>query len=101
MITRGAAKTLTKKEVNRILSVLCALTRSAKGRTEVTLTILMKRAKVKVSASTFKGELHKRNVKFRRMRVKPLLTIGDKNGTTTKPRRNHDETTTKPLVFYR
>ena len=72
-IKRGAPKKLTKKEVNRILSVLRALIRSAKGRTEVTLTILMKRATVKVSASTFEGELHKRKVKFRRMRVKPLL----------------------------
>ena len=38
-IKRGEPKKLTKKEVNRILSVLRALTRSAKERTETILTI--------------------------------------------------------------
>lgn len=75
---RGAPKKLAKSEINRILRVLHKLIRSAKGQQEITLAMLMKRAKVKVSASTLKRELRKCNVKFRRMRIKPLLTKADK-----------------------
>ena len=73
----GRPKELHSQEVDRILQVLRVMVQEADGRWEVTLAMLMKRAKVKFSEGTVRAAMHKRRIWFRVMRSKPKLTQHD------------------------
>ena len=70
----GRPKELHSQEVDRILQVLRVMVQEADGTWEVTLAMLMKRAKVKFSEGTVRAAMHKRRIWFRVMRSKPMLT---------------------------
>ena len=50
----------------------------AKGRSHVTAKMLKRSTRMKVSARCISDALHKRNVYFRKLREKPMLTIEDR-----------------------
>ena len=51
---------------------------AAKAKREVTIAMIQKRAKLKVSTRTLLTSLHKRGIRFRRLRSKLLLSTIDK-----------------------
>lgn len=73
----GRKKLLTKPMVDRLIKVLHALVKKAKGEIEVTAAMLKKAAKCQASVKTILKELHARKVYFRAMRQKPVLTAED------------------------
>ena len=76
-VKAGRPRLLTPARVNQIVTVLKGMVRKADGCWEVTLPMLMKRAKVKTSERTLWTALRKRRIYFRRMRSKPKLTKDD------------------------
>ena len=75
--TRGRKELLKKAQVNLLVRTTKALIKKAAAKREVTLAMILRRAKVKVSERCARKALQKRNVRFRRMRSKPLLTKDD------------------------
>ena len=75
---RGAKPKLDKKQITHLVNTLRGMIKKAKGRREVTLAMLKKRAKCKVDDKVIRKALLQRNIKFRKMRAKPLLTKKDR-----------------------
>jgi hypothetical protein len=75
---RGAKEKLQGKDVTHIVQVLRKMVREAKARWEVTLAMLKKRARCKLDDKVVRKALKKKNIKFRRMRSKPILTKEDR-----------------------
>ena len=73
----GRPQELHPQEVERILQALRVMVQEADGTWEVTLAMLMKRAKVKFSEGTVRAAMHQRRIWFRVMRSKPKLTKHD------------------------
>ena len=73
----GRPRSLSVQQVKDILKVLWKMLAEAEGRWEVTLKMLMKRAKVKVCERAVSNALRAHNVYFRRLRGKPKLTSKD------------------------
>ena len=78
MVKRGPKEKLSKAMVTRVICILRAMIATARGRREVTMAMIMKRAKVKVCEKVLRCALQKRGIKFRRMRTKPVLTKADR-----------------------
>ena len=74
---RGPKDKLTKKHVNLLVRTAKAMIQKAKGRKEITLAMIMRRAKIKACEKCARKSLQKRNIRFRKMRSKPLLTKDD------------------------
>jgi len=68
---------LSRAEVNLLVRTIKAMARKAKALYEVTLAMAMKRAKLKCGEQCARAALKKRNIKFRRLRSKPILTKQD------------------------
>ena len=77
---RGRPNLLTVKQVNLLVRVTKAMIQKAAAKREVTLAMIKKRAKVSASERCIRGALQKRNIRFRKMRCKPLLTKEDVKG---------------------
>ena len=75
---RGRGKSLSYKEVTRIIRIMKDLIRRAKTRDEVTLGMIKRKAKCTACNRTVRTWLAQRNIKFRRLRTKPLLTSTDR-----------------------
>lgn len=75
---RGISALLTKAKVNHIVKVLRAMVKKADAKREITMAMLKKRAKVQCCQRTIRRALAKKNIKFRKMRTKPLLTKTDR-----------------------
>ena len=80
---RGRPSALDTKQVNHVVSVLRRMVRKAGARREITLAMIMKRARVKCSERTLRKSLVKKGIKFRRLREKPLLTKADRRERMT------------------
>ena len=74
---RGSPNKLSKGDISRLVRTIKALCKTARARWEVTMAMAMKKAKVKAGEGTIRKELHKRGIRFRRMRSKPNLTKED------------------------
>ena len=74
---RGRKELLTKVDVNLLVRTTKALIQQAAAKREVTLAMILRRAKLKVSQTCARKALQKRGVRFRKMRSKPLLTKDD------------------------
>lgn len=75
---RGISALLTKAAVNNLVRVLKAMVKKAGAKREITLAMLKKRAKVQGCNKTIRKALAQKNIKFRKMRTKPLLTKKDR-----------------------
>ena len=71
---RGPKDKLSKKDITNLVKILRAMISKAKARYEITLSMLKKRAKCKVSDKVVRKALRTRKIAFRKMRSKPLLT---------------------------
>ena len=94
MPRRGRRSALTKKQVRHVVSALRAMVKKAGARYEITLPMVMKRARVKCSDKTLRKALAKKGVKFRKLRTKPLLTKADRRERLAFARKYKDKPTT-------
>jgi hypothetical protein len=74
---RGQPAKLTVKQVTGAIKVMRGLIKKAKAAYEIPLAMIMKHANIKCCERTLRTQLHKRGIRFRRMRQKPLLTKED------------------------
>jgi hypothetical protein len=74
---RGQPPKLSSKQVTAIIKVMRSMIKKAKAAYEIPLAAIMRKAKVKCHEKTLRTQLHKRGIRFRRMRTKPLLTAQD------------------------
>ena len=74
---RGPKEKLTRKDVNLLARTARSMIKKAAGKKEVTLAMIMRRARIKASARCVRKNLQKRNIRFRKMRSKPVLTKED------------------------
>jgi hypothetical protein len=75
---RGAKNKLNPKDINRLVKILRDMIRKAKARWEITLAMLKKRAKCKVDDKVVRRALRTKNIQFRRLRKKTVLTKKDR-----------------------
>ena len=73
----GRPKALTETKVDSLVALLEKMVDEAGSCYEVTLPMLMKRSKVKVSYRVVADALHERGLWFRSLRAKPILTPQD------------------------
>ena len=73
----GRPRALTAAKVDRLVTLLNEMVDEAESNYEVTLPMLMRRARVKVCERVVANALHERGYQFRAMREKPVLTPGD------------------------
>ena len=74
---RGRKRALSDADVDATIKCLECLVEEARGRTEVTLRMLHKESGCRVSCRTLARALHSRNIKFYKLRSKPMLTDVD------------------------
>jgi transposase len=74
---QGRPKVLTEPQVDFLVKRLDQLIVKANATYHVTVKMLKKSARVKASERAIKDALHKRNIYFRKLREKPLLTEED------------------------
>ena len=74
---RGPKNKVTQKDMRFLARAVRAMVKKAAARYEVTLAMVMRRCKIKAGASTFRREMAKRKIYFRKMRQKPVLTKKD------------------------
>ena len=75
--TRGPKAHLSAKHVNLLVRTIKAMVKKAKARKEITLAMVKKRTKIKSSERCIREALKARNIKFRKMRSKPILSAQD------------------------
>ena len=73
----GRPRALTEANIDRIVATVEKLVDGADGNSEVTLSMIMRRCRLKVSSRTVSNALHSRGYRFRNMRQKPILTPSD------------------------
>ena len=73
----GRPRALTEAKVDRIVALLERMVTAADGSEEVTMDMLMRRARLKVSKRVVADALHARGYRFRDLREKPILTPDD------------------------
>ena len=74
---RGRKPLLTKNMVDKLVAKLESLIREADSQYEVTVTMLKRSSRCKASPRTILRRLHERNIYFRPLREKPVLTEKD------------------------
>jgi hypothetical protein len=74
---RGRKELLKKAQVNLLVRTTKSMIKNAAAKREITLAMILRRTRVKVSERCARQALQKRNIRFRRMREKPLLTKAD------------------------
>ena len=78
MRRRGRGQLLSSRDVNHMVRVLKAMIKKASGKYEITMAMLKKRSKVQGCVKTLRKALATKNIKFRRLRSKPILTREDR-----------------------
>ena len=73
----GRPPALTGAKVDRIVALLERMVTAADGSEEVTMDMLMRRGRLKVSKRVVANALHSRGYRFRDLRQKPILTPDD------------------------
>ena len=73
----GRTAKLTEAQIDALESKLTELIDKAAGEYEVSMSMLKRSARVKASVRTMSRALHARNIYFRPMRAKPVLTEQD------------------------
>jgi hypothetical protein len=74
---QGRPAALTTTEVDFLVKRLDAMVEKAKARYHVTVSMLKKTTRCRASGRIIKDALHRRNIYFRKLREKPLLTEED------------------------
>jgi IS30 family transposase len=75
----GRPPAMTNAQVYSVIRTLRPMVKNAAAHREVTLNMLVKKkSKCKVSRITIYRELKKRNIKFHKLKCKPILTTEDK-----------------------
>ncbi len=73
----GAPSKLTQERIDKLVQLIEEMVAGAEGEYEVTLPMIMKRAKLKVCEKTVAKALHDRGYYFRPLRRKMVLTPAD------------------------
>ena len=73
----GRPRLLTPAKIHRIVAVLETMVHEAEASREVSMDMLMRRARLKVSKRIVAEALHERGYRFRDLRSKPILTPDD------------------------
>ena len=73
----GRKPALSEAQIDALEEKLKNLIKKADGQYEVTASMLKRSARCKASVATIFKALHKRNIYFRPMRSKPVLTAED------------------------
>ena len=73
----GRPHVLTEAKVDRMCTMLEHMVDEADGKYEVTIHMVLRRARLKVTARTALDHLHSRGYRFRGMRSKPILSPED------------------------
>ena len=73
----GRPRALTKSKLDRVCALLDKMVDEAGGDHEITLAMLMRRARLRISERTLADGIHSRGYRFRNMRSKPILTPDD------------------------
>ena len=76
--SRGPKEKLTKADVDRTVKIQKVMVAKAKARFEIILALLKRRAKLNVCDKVLRKASHARNIKFKVMRSKPVLTKADR-----------------------
>ena len=74
----GRPPAMTNAQVYSVIRTLRAMVKNAAAHREVTLKMVVKKSKCKASMITVYRELKRRNIKFRKLWCKPILTTEDK-----------------------
>ena len=74
---KGRPITITDAKLEKLKSAMAALQAKAGGKNEVTLAMIMKRARVTASERTVRDALHSAGVFFYKMYSKPVMSDGD------------------------
>ena len=74
----GRPPAMTRESIAHVIKTLKMLVKTAAARYEVTLGMIKEKSKCRASETTMRRTLQKRNIKFRRLRSKPILTNTDK-----------------------
>ena len=75
---RGRLPALTSKDVTHLVRTLKRMQQEVCAKREVTLATLKKKAKRTACGKAIRKALQSRNIRFRKMRSKPILTKADK-----------------------
>ena len=75
---RGRPPALSRGEIAELAKVTRHLVKHASTRWEVTLAMIMRKAKCAASETTVRKALFQRGIRFRRLRRKPILTAADR-----------------------
>ena len=75
---RGRPPALSKETTSLLVRTLKKMQKQAHAKREITMAMLKKRAKCKASCHCIRRALRQRNIQFRRMRSKPILTKEDR-----------------------
>ena len=75
---KGRPPALGKKETDVLMQTLKKMQQQVQAKREITLAMLKARAKCKASCHCIRRALRGRNVLFRKMREKPILTTEDR-----------------------
>ena len=73
----GRPHQLLAKEVKHIIATMKGLIKGAVGTSEISLAVIKRRSKCKFSLRTIHRALRSKNIQFRKMRSKPILTNAD------------------------
>ena len=73
----GRPKSISERELQRVLRIIGAMVKKAACRYDVTLKMVCKAAACDYSEKTLQRALHVRKIKFRRFRQKPTLEPAD------------------------
>jgi hypothetical protein len=75
---RGRREVLSGKDATHLVRTLKDMQKKALAKQEISLAMLMKRAKCRACDRVVRNALQSRGIRFRRMREKPILTKDDK-----------------------
>ena len=73
----GRPAALTQAQIDFLVRRLDELIRRSQNRYTVTVAMLKRSARIRASEKTISKALHEKNIFFRKLREKPVLTDGD------------------------
>ena len=74
---RGRPSAVSMADTNQLLRTLKKMQEKAQAKREITLAMLKRQSKCKVSCHCIRRALRQRGIRFRKMRSKPIFTEAD------------------------
>ena len=75
--TKGAPRKLKKKDLAKLLKVMEQMIKHANAQKEITLDMILTKAKLDVTGRTAREAIKKKGIRFNKLKEKPLLKPGD------------------------